>query len=100
CQYDKLKAKFANCTRFLCDLERDLKTMIAYNRLLDKERNALKPSLQYLGRQRKVLQQILQHNTEEINLHIHKNEGTWLIPGCTRTESEQLLHAKRNGTFL
>lgn len=82
------------------DLENDLKLMIAYNRLLDRERNSIKPTLQFLGRQHNILQKIVEQNTDEIDLQPHKIETTWLINECKRNDAEQLLKNKKDGTFL
>lgn len=93
---EKLKIFTASCQEH----ENDLKMMIAYNRLLDRERNSIKPSLLYLGRQRNILQRILDKNSEEFNISPHKVESTWFIRDCNRTDAEQLLRNKRDGTFL
>lgn len=74
--------------------------MTAYNRLLDRERNSIKPSLQFLGRQHSILQKIIEQHSDEVDLQPHKIETTWLINECKRNEAEQLLRNKKDGTFL
>lgn len=96
----KLQTRLNFFTKSIGDLENDLKLMIAYNRLLDRERNSIKPTLQFLGRQHNILQKIVEQNTDEIDLQPHKIETTWLINECKRNEAEQLLKNKKDGTFL
>ena len=99
-QKDKLIEKLKLFSAVCQEIETELKTMIAYNRLLDRERNSVKPSLLYLGRQRTILQRIIDKNCEEVNISPHKIESTWFIRDCKRTDAEQLLKNKCDGTFL
>ncbi|OTF83568.1 phosphatidylinositol 3-kinase regulatory subunit alpha-like protein, partial [Euroglyphus maynei] len=96
----KLQNRLNFFNKSIGDLENDLKLMIAYNRLLDRERNSIKPTLQFLGRQHNILHKIVEQNTDEIDLQPHKIETTWLINECKRHEAEQLLKNKKDGTFL
>lgn len=99
-QQDKLKAKLTSFSKSVSNMESDVKMMIIYNRLLDRERNSIKPTLQYLRRQRVILQRIVDRNSSEINLQPHKIESTWFIRDCKREDAEQLLRGKCDGTFL
>lgn len=80
--------------------ENELKMMIAYNRLLDRERNSIKPSLIELGRQKKILETIVEKNCT--SLAPHKVQSTWFIENCSRLDAEALLKTKItvDGTFL
>lgn len=81
-------------------LENDLKMAIAYNRLLDRERNSAKPHLIYLARQLKILEKILEK--KNFSLAPHKIQSTWFIDNCSRLDAESMLKAKihQDGTFL
>lgn len=99
-QKDRLLVKFKLYSQQCHEQEGDLKMMIAYTRLLDRERNSIKPSLQYLGRVRNILQRILDRKSADVNVSPHKVENTWFVRDCKRTDAEQLLRGKRDGTFL
>ena len=93
---EKLKC-FSQCAQ---ELETELKMMVAYNRLLDRERNSIKPSLLYLGRQRNILQRIVDRDSTEVNTSPHKVESTWFIRDCKRVDADALLKSRPDGTFL
>lgn len=97
---NRMRANLATITKSVSDMENDMKMMIIYNRLLDRERNSVKPTLQFLGRQKLILQRIVDRNSTEINLQPHKVESTWFIRDCKRVDAEQLLRDKCDGTFL
>ncbi|KPM04425.1 phosphatidylinositol 3-kinase regulatory subunit alpha-like protein [Sarcoptes scabiei] len=96
----KLQAKLQLFNQNISDLENDLKLMIAYNRLLDRERNVIKPKLQVLGQQKSILERIIEQSSTESDLRPHKIETTWLINECKRNEAEKLLRNQKDGTFL
>lgn len=96
--HDKLQAKFNTFSENRTQLEKELKNLAAYNRLLDREMNSIKPVLQQLGKQRNIFQKLLEENSG--GSLPHNNEGAWFIRDCKREDAEQLLKDKPDGTFL
>jgi phosphoinositide-3-kinase regulatory subunit len=95
---DKLKCKLNALKDNRTQLEKELKNLTAYNRLLDREMNSIKPVLQQLGKQRSIFQKLLEANSG--GSLPHHNESAWFIRDCKREDAEQLLKGKPDGTFL
>lgn len=96
--HEKLKCKLNTLVENRTQLEKELKNLTAYNRLLDREMNSIKPVLQQLGKQRSIFQKLLEANSG--GSLPHHNESAWFIRDCKREDAEQLLKAKPDGTFL
>ncbi|KAJ6216857.1 hypothetical protein RDWZM_008014, partial [Blomia tropicalis] len=99
-QCETMQNKMLEFTLAHEEQEGDLKMMMAYNRLLDRERNSIRPTIIYLERQRKILVQICENESENCLHSIHMMESSWLIPDCKRVEAENMLADRPDGTFL
>jgi phosphoinositide-3-kinase regulatory subunit len=95
--HEKLKCKLNALKDNRTQLEKELKNLTAYNRLLDREMNSIKPVLQQLGKQRSIFQKLLEANSG--GSLPHHNESAWFMD-CKREDAEQLLRGKPDGTFL
>ncbi|NWT49142.1 P85A kinase, partial [Chroicocephalus maculipennis] len=120
--YEKLKSRISEIVDSRRRLEEDLKKQAAEYREIDKRMNSIKPDLiqlrktrdQYLMwltqkgvRQKKLNEWLGNENTEdqysmvedEENLP-HHDERTWNVGNINRSQAENLLRGKRDGTFL
>ncbi|CAD6201235.1 GSCOCG00000040001-RA-CDS [Cotesia congregata] len=73
-------------------LEESLRTLVTYNRSLEREMHKLKPDLIELTR-----------SQDKYSLYVdlvHYNEATWLYLEGSRTDADILLSGRPNGTFL
>nr|UVJ47540.1 phosphatidylinositol 3-kinase [Lasioderma serricorne] len=117
---DRLRAMEESCEQ----LGENLQQREAYNRLLERELVALKPtildlrkeSLRYQrwlaarGMSQSKINQIMSAEDEggmanampecDVESLVHNDESTWLVLNCSRAMAEQLLAGKPDGTFL
>uniref|UniRef100_A0A3Q2CHG7 Phosphoinositide-3-kinase, regulatory subunit 2 (beta) n=1 Tax=Cyprinodon variegatus TaxID=28743 RepID=A0A3Q2CHG7_CYPVA len=87
-------------------LEQDLKEQVSDNREIDKKMNSLKPDLMQL---RKIRDQYLikeqgadtnSYSLDEDESSPHHDECTWYVGDIRRTQAEEMLRGKCDGTFL
>ena len=95
---EKLKNKLDCLVDNRKELEKQLKKLSAFNRLLDSEMNSIKPVLQQLGKQRLLLKKLIENNVG--TSHPQSDEKFWYAKECNREKAEQLLSNKPDGTFL
>lgn len=99
-QKEHLIRKITSLSKSYQDQDNSLKMMIAYNRLIDRERNGLKPALSKL----RQTQDILMHRVEQKHFSQapHKSQATWFSENCSRVDAENMLKARlhQDGTFL
>ncbi|XP_065349783.1 phosphatidylinositol 3-kinase regulatory subunit gamma isoform X2 [Cloeon dipterum] len=101
-QLDKsIKQKIADCRI----LERDINTLKAELRILDKSKDACIKWLQHKGvKQNRIEALIQQQEASDSEMDVdclpHQNEATWLLMDCTRNTAQELLATKPDGTFL
>ncbi|XP_032094088.1 phosphatidylinositol 3-kinase regulatory subunit beta [Thamnophis elegans] len=120
---EKLKSRITEIHDSKMKLEQDLKQQASENREIDKRMNSLKPDLlqlrklrdQYLvwltqkgTRQKKINEWLgiksetedqysMMEDEEELP---HHDERTWYVGKINRTQAEEMLIGKRDGTFL
>nr|AKK23736.1 phosphatidylinositol-3-kinase p85 alpha [Nilaparvata lugens] len=114
----KLRLKSMNESRKT--LEDSLNQQVAFSRAIEREMQALKPEVIQLFRQKEKhvawlvsrgvkqnrLMQLLQSGggVRALVLGVedlpHQDELTWLLNECSRTDAEQYLAGKKDGTFL
>ncbi|XP_007424544.1 phosphatidylinositol 3-kinase regulatory subunit beta [Python bivittatus] len=120
---EKLKSRITEIHDSKMKLEQDLKQQASENREIDKRMNSLKPDLlqlrklrdQYLvwltqkgTRQKKINEWLgiksetedqysMMEDEEELP---HHDERTWYVGKINRTQAEEMLAGKRDGTFL
>ncbi|XP_070799489.1 phosphatidylinositol 3-kinase regulatory subunit beta isoform X2 [Pituophis catenifer annectens] len=120
---EKLKSRITEIHDSKMKLEQDLKQQASENREIDKRMNSLKPDLlqlrklrdQYLvwltqkgTRQKKINEWLgiksetedqysMMEDEEELP---HHDERTWYVGKINRTQAEEMLVGKRDGTFL
>ncbi|XP_054155204.1 phosphatidylinositol 3-kinase regulatory subunit alpha-like isoform X2 [Oppia nitens] len=94
----KLKYKLNALIKSRSDLDKELKNSTALHRLVDREMNSIKPVLQQLGKQRTILQKLLDANSG--GSLPHHNTSAWFVRDCSRDDAENLLKERRDGTFL
>ncbi|XP_063146714.1 phosphatidylinositol 3-kinase regulatory subunit beta [Candoia aspera] len=120
---EKLKSRITEIHDSKMKLEQDLKQQASENREIDKRMNSLKPDLlqlrklrdQYLvwltqkgTRQKKINEWLgiksetedqysMMEDEEELP---HHDERTWYVDKINRTQAEEMLAGKRDGTFL
>ncbi|XP_058019206.1 phosphatidylinositol 3-kinase regulatory subunit beta isoform X2 [Ahaetulla prasina] len=120
---EKLKSRITEIHDSKMKLEQDLKQQASENREIDKRMNSLKPDLlqlrklrdQYLvwltqkgTRQKKINEWLgiksetedqysMMEDDEELP---HHDERTWYVGKINRTQAEEMLAGKRDGTFL
>ncbi|XP_061093536.1 phosphatidylinositol 3-kinase regulatory subunit beta isoform X2 [Conger conger] len=120
---EKLKSRVAEIHDSKSKLELDLKKQAADNREIDKKMNSLKPDLmqlrkirdQYLvwltqkgTRQRKINEWLgIKNDVEDLYSMMdeeedtaHHDEHTWYVGDLKRTQAEELLRGRGDGTFL
>uniref|UniRef100_A0A8D0GWB1 Phosphoinositide-3-kinase regulatory subunit 2 n=1 Tax=Sphenodon punctatus TaxID=8508 RepID=A0A8D0GWB1_SPHPU len=120
---EKLKSRVTEIHDSKMKLEQDLKQQAAENREIDKRMNSLKPDLlqlrklrdQYLvwltqkgTRQKKINEWLgIKNETEDQYSMMedeeelpHHEERTWYVGKINRTQAEEMLTGKRDGTFL
>ncbi|XP_062816278.1 phosphatidylinositol 3-kinase regulatory subunit beta [Anolis carolinensis] len=120
---EKLKSRIAEIHDSKMKLEQDLKQQASENREIDKRMNSLKPDLlqlrklrdQYLvwltqkgTRQKKINEWLgIKNETEDQYSMMedeeelpHHDERTWYVGKIHRTQAEEMLAGKRDGTFL
>ncbi|XP_015264934.1 PREDICTED: phosphatidylinositol 3-kinase regulatory subunit alpha isoform X1 [Gekko japonicus] len=120
--YEKLKSRISEIVDSRRRLEEDLKKQAAEYREIDKRMNSIKPDLiqlrktrdQYLMwltqkgvRQKKLNEWLGNENTEDQYSMVeddedlpHQDERTWNVGNINRSQAENLLRGKRDGTFL
>ncbi|XP_039221254.1 phosphatidylinositol 3-kinase regulatory subunit alpha isoform X1 [Crotalus tigris] len=120
--YEKLKSRISEIVDSRHRLEEDLKKQAAEYREIDKRMNSIKPDLiqlrktrdQYLmwltqkGVRQKKLNEWLGNENSEDQYSIveddedlpHHDERTWNVGNINRSQAENLLRGKRDGTFL
>ncbi|KAG8281009.1 Phosphatidylinositol 3-kinase regulatory subunit gamma [Homalodisca vitripennis] len=95
-------------------LEDNLKQRVAYNRSLEREMHALKPEvfnilklkekhaawLDSRGVKSQRIGDTLSVGKVEGEELPHHDQSTWMLHNCSRSEAEQLLVGKKDGTFL
>uniref|UniRef100_A0A8C2MF22 Phosphoinositide-3-kinase regulatory subunit 2 n=1 Tax=Cricetulus griseus TaxID=10029 RepID=A0A8C2MF22_CRIGR len=120
---ERLKSRIAEIHESRTKLEQDLRAQASDNREIDKRMNSLKPDLmqlrkirdQYLvwltqkgARQRKINEWLGIKNETEDQYSLmededalpHHEERTWYVGKINRTQAEEMLSGKRDGTFL
>ncbi|XP_069864326.1 phosphatidylinositol 3-kinase regulatory subunit beta isoform X2 [Dipodomys merriami] len=120
---ERLKSRIAEIHESRTKLEQDLRAQAAQNRETDKRMNSLKPDLmqlrkirdQYLvwltqkgARQKKINEWLgIKNETEDQYSLVedeedlpHHEERTWYVGSINRTQAEEMLSGKRDGTFL
>ncbi|XP_034630699.1 phosphatidylinositol 3-kinase regulatory subunit alpha isoform X1 [Trachemys scripta elegans] len=120
--YEKLKSRISEIVDSRRRLEEDLKKQAAEYREIDKRMNSIKPDLiqlrktrdQYLMwltqkgvRQKKLNEWLGNENTDDQYSMVeddedlpHHDERTWNVGNINRSQAENLLRGKRDGTFL
>ncbi|XP_077318789.1 phosphatidylinositol 3-kinase regulatory subunit alpha isoform X2 [Lithobates pipiens] len=119
--FEKLKSRISEIVDSKRRLEEDLKKQAAEYREIDKRMNSIKPDLiqlrktrdQYLMwltqkgvRQKKLNEWLGNENTEDQYSTVededlpHHDERTWNVGNINRSQAENLLRGKRDGTFL
>lgn len=120
---ERLKSRIAEIHESRTKLEQELRTQALDNREIDKRMNSLKPDLmqlrkirdQYLvwltqkgARQKKINEWLgIKNETEDQYALMededdlpHHEERTWYVGKINRTQAEEMLNGKRDGTFL
>lgn len=120
---ERLKSRIAEIHESRTKLEQDLRAQASDNREIDKRMNSLKPDLmqlrkirdQYLvwltqkgARQRKINEWLGIKNETEDQYSLmededalpHHEERTWYVGKINRTQAEEMLSGRRDGTFL
>ncbi|XP_004423104.1 PREDICTED: phosphatidylinositol 3-kinase regulatory subunit beta [Ceratotherium simum simum] len=120
---ERLKSRIAEIHESRTKLEQELRAQAADNREIDKRMNSLKPDLmqlrkirdQYLvwltqkgARQKKINEWLgIKNETEDQYALMdeeddlpHHEERTWYVGKINRTQAEEMLSGKRDGTFL
>ncbi|KAF3858462.1 hypothetical protein F7725_011663 [Dissostichus mawsoni] len=119
---ERLKSRVKEIHDSKCKLEQDLKEQVSDNREIDKKMNSLKPDLmqlrkirdQYLiwltqkgTRQKKINEWLGIKNDADESYSLEEDEGsphheecTWYVGDIKRTEAEEMLRGKCDGTFL
>uniref|UniRef100_A0A672SC12 Phosphatidylinositol 3-kinase regulatory subunit beta-like n=1 Tax=Sinocyclocheilus grahami TaxID=75366 RepID=A0A672SC12_SINGR len=96
---EKLKSRVTEIHDSKRKLELDLKQQATENREIDKRMNSLKPDLIQL---RKLRDQYLVFYSvlDDDDDRAHHDECAWYVGDIKRTQAEDLLRGKRDGTFL
>ncbi|XP_058148772.1 phosphatidylinositol 3-kinase regulatory subunit beta [Dasypus novemcinctus] len=120
---ERLKSRIAEIHASRGKLEQELRAQAADNREIDKRMNSLKPDLmqlrkirdQYLvwltqkgARQKKINEWLgIKNETEDQYALLddedelpHHEERTWYVGKINRTQAEEMLSGRRDGTFL
>lgn len=120
---ERLKSRIAEIHESRTKLEQELRAQASDNREIDKRMNSLKPDLmqlrkirdQYLvwltqkgARQKKINEWLGIKNETEDQYSLmededdlpHHEERTWYVGKINRTQAEEMLSGKRDGTFL
>uniref|UniRef100_A0A3Q2P035 Phosphoinositide-3-kinase, regulatory subunit 2 (beta) n=1 Tax=Fundulus heteroclitus TaxID=8078 RepID=A0A3Q2P035_FUNHE len=119
---ERLKSRVKEIHDSKRKLEQDLKQQVSDNREIDKKMNSLKPDLmqlrkirdQYLiwltqkGTRQKKINEWLgikndaddSYSLEEDECSPHHDECTWYVGDIKRSQAEEMLRAKCDGTFL
>uniref|UniRef100_A0A2K6KSI4 Phosphoinositide-3-kinase regulatory subunit 2 n=1 Tax=Rhinopithecus bieti TaxID=61621 RepID=A0A2K6KSI4_RHIBE len=120
---ERLKSRIAEIHESRTKLEQQLRAQASDNREIDKRMNSLKPDLmqlrkirdQYLvwltqkgARQKKINEWLgIKNETEDQYALMededdlpHHEERTWYVGKINRTQAEEMLSGKRDGTFL
>ncbi|KAG8456545.1 hypothetical protein GDO86_002359 [Hymenochirus boettgeri] len=119
--HEKLKSRISEIVDSKRRLEEDLKKQLAEYREIDKHMNSIKPDLiqlrktrdQYLMwltqkgvRQKKLNEWLGSENTDDQYSTVededlpHHDEKLWNVGNINRSQAENLLRGKRDGTFL
>uniref|UniRef100_A0A3Q1IVA9 SH2 domain-containing protein n=1 Tax=Anabas testudineus TaxID=64144 RepID=A0A3Q1IVA9_ANATE len=119
---ERLKSRVKEIHDSKCKLEQDLRQQVCDNREIDKKMNSLKPDLmqlrkirdQYLiwltqkgTRQKKINEWLGIKNDADDSYSLEEDEGsphhdecTWYVGDIKRTQAEEMLRGKCDGTFL
>uniref|UniRef100_A0A3Q3FH31 Phosphoinositide-3-kinase, regulatory subunit 2 (beta) n=1 Tax=Labrus bergylta TaxID=56723 RepID=A0A3Q3FH31_9LABR len=119
---ERLKSRVKEIHDSKCKLEQDLREQVSDNREIDKKMNSLKPDLmqlrkirdQYLiwltqkgTRQKKINEWLGIKNDADDSYSLEEDEGsphhdecTWYVGDIKRTQAEEMLRGKCDGTFL
>uniref|UniRef100_A0A8C0WS72 Phosphatidylinositol 3-kinase regulatory subunit beta n=1 Tax=Castor canadensis TaxID=51338 RepID=A0A8C0WS72_CASCN len=120
---ERLKSRIAEIHESRAKLEQDLRAQASDNREIDKRMNSLKPDLlrlrktrdQYLlwltqkgARQKNINEWLGIRNEAEDQYALmededdlpHHEERTWYVGKINRTQAEEMLSGRRDGTFL
>ncbi|KAM9322912.1 LOW QUALITY PROTEIN: phosphatidylinositol 3-kinase regulatory subunit beta [Pholidichthys leucotaenia] len=119
---ERLKSRVKEIHDSKCKLEQDLRQQVSDNREIDKKMNSLKPDLmqlrkirdQYLvwltqkgTRQKKINEWLGIKNDADDSYSLEDDEGsphhdecTWYMGDIKRTQAEEMLRGKCDGTFL
>uniref|UniRef100_A0A673BTY2 Phosphoinositide-3-kinase, regulatory subunit 2 (beta) n=1 Tax=Sphaeramia orbicularis TaxID=375764 RepID=A0A673BTY2_9TELE len=119
---ERLKSRVKEIHDSKCKLEQDLRQQVSDNREIDKKMNSLKPDLmqlrkirdQYLiwltqkgTRQKKINEWLGIKNDADDSYSLEEDEGsphhdecTWYVGDIKRTQAEEMLRGKCDGTFL
>ncbi|XP_074424407.1 phosphatidylinositol 3-kinase regulatory subunit alpha-like isoform X2 [Larus michahellis] len=97
--YEKLKSRISEIVDSRRRLEEDLKKQAAEYREINKHMNSIKPDLIQLRKTRD--QYLIQYSMVEDEENLpHHDERTWNVGNINRSQAENLLRGKRDGTFL
>ncbi|TKS80036.1 Phosphatidylinositol 3-kinase regulatory subunit beta [Collichthys lucidus] len=95
---ERLKSRVKEIHDSKRKLEQDLREQVSDNREIDKKMNSLKPDLMQL---RKIRDQyLISYSLEEDEGSPHHDECTWYVGDIKRTQAEEMLRGKCDGTFL
>uniref|UniRef100_A0A3Q3AY69 Phosphoinositide-3-kinase, regulatory subunit 2 (beta) n=1 Tax=Kryptolebias marmoratus TaxID=37003 RepID=A0A3Q3AY69_KRYMA len=119
---ERLRSRVKEIHDSKCKLEQDLREQVSDNREIDKKMNSLKPDLmqlrknrdQYMiwltqkGTSQKKINEWLgikndandSYSLEEGEVSPHHDECTWYVSDIKRTQAEEMLRGKCDGTFL
>uniref|UniRef100_A0A3P8P1X6 Phosphoinositide-3-kinase, regulatory subunit 2 (beta) n=1 Tax=Astatotilapia calliptera TaxID=8154 RepID=A0A3P8P1X6_ASTCA len=119
---ERLQSRVKEIHDSKCKLEQDLREQVSDNREIDKKMNSLKPDLmqlrkirdQYLiwltqkgTRQKKINEWLGIKNDADDSFSLEEDEGsphhdecTWYVGDIKRTQAEEMLRGKCDGTFL
>uniref|UniRef100_A0A2K5XEI1 Phosphoinositide-3-kinase regulatory subunit 2 n=1 Tax=Mandrillus leucophaeus TaxID=9568 RepID=A0A2K5XEI1_MANLE len=104
---ERLKSRIAEIHESRTKLEQQLRAQASDNREIDKRMNSLKPDLMQLRKirdqylvwltQKGARQYALMEDEDDLP---HHEERTWYVGKINRTQAEEMLSGKRDGTFL
>ncbi|KAB0406647.1 hypothetical protein E2I00_018653, partial [Balaenoptera physalus] len=96
---ERLKSRIAEIHESRTKLEQELRAQASDNREIDKRMNSLKPDLMQLRkiRDQYLVQYSLMEDEDDLP---HHEERTWYVGKINRTQAEEMLSGKRDGTFL
>ncbi|KAK2087719.1 Phosphatidylinositol 3-kinase regulatory subunit beta [Saguinus oedipus] len=96
---ERLKSRIAEIHESRTKLEQQLRAQASDIREIDKRMNSLKPDLMQLRkiRDQYLVQYALMEDEDDLP---HHEERTWYVGKINRTQAEEMLSGKRDGTFL